>query len=49
MGVLVWYTSSIEVYTQAQGRRAGGVLFVCVRTCKTAGRRSADVVVVVTT
>lgn len=27
MGVLVWYTSSIEVYTQAQGRRAGDVLF----------------------
>ena len=42
------YTGSIENCIQAQGRRAGGVLFVCVRTCKTAGRRSTDVVVVVT-
>ena len=42
------YTDTIENCIQAQGRRAGGVLFVCVRTCETAGQCDADVVIVVT-
>ena len=48
MGVLVWYTGSIENCIQAQGRRAGGVLFVCAERLRDGRRRNADVVVIVT-
>ena len=34
MGALVCYTDTIENCTQAQGRRAGGVLFVCARSVR---------------